>query len=341
MSLSSLAVIQQAMTRYVLPITLGLGNVGNIILIVFFSQKNHRMNSCSLYLLVAAFFGIVGGNCGVIPYVVALYFPDPFNKFLVLCRLRLYIIYISAMSFRSMIVLATVDRFALSSSRQSFRALNSFIIAQRATICICFIWAIAGFHLLIWPTIQNDRCLVYGVYGFTYSILQLITLGLLPTILMIIFGTLLKKNLYQTRARVHHVARQAINLNTTAFRKRDRFLIVLVYTEIFLTFIFTFPYASYAIYTALTNNIPNKSVERLQIESFAFFFTVSFLLYLGNSTTFYGYMAISKTFRREVKTMLLRFVGRRPTIIGHEPAENNMPTRLINQTRPIISNIPH
>lgn len=100
MSLSSLVLIQQDMTRYVLPITLSLGNVGNLICIGFFSQRRHRTNSCSFDLLVAALFSIVGSNWGVVPYIYAFYYPDPFGKYVVLCRIRLYIVYVCSMSFR-------------------------------------------------------------------------------------------------------------------------------------------------------------------------------------------------------------------------------------------------
>lgn len=174
-------------------------------------------------------------------------------------------------------------------------------------------------------------------YGFVYSIFQLTTLGVHPTALMILFGLLLRKNLQQSRSRLHPETRQAANVIVNVLRKRDKNLIALVFTEIFLTFICTFPYASYAIYTALTNNIPDKSIERQQIEAFMYFFTVSFLLYLGYATTFYGYMTTSKSFRREVKNMILKLISRTPTVINQEPVERNLP-RLAIQLKMDIQN---
>ncbi|UJR17837.1 hypothetical protein I4U23_004736 [Adineta vaga] len=313
------------MTRYVLPISLGFGNIGNFILIGYFSQKHNRTNPCSLYLLAAAVFSIVGSNWGVIPTVYAIFYSDPLSKSIVLCRIRLYIIYISAMSYRTMIVLATIDRYALTNARLISRAFSSITVAKRAIIIMFLFWCMAGFHLLIWPTIEYNRCLVYGLYGFVYSIIQLITLGVLPNALMILFGVLLTKNLRLSRIRFEIATRQAINTNSRALRRRDKNLIVLVFTEILLTFICTFPYSLHAIYTALTNNIPNKSVERQQIESFLYFFFVQYLLYLGYSTTFYGYMATSKSFRREVQILLLKLIGKTSTAIEQEPIEINVP----------------
>jgi hypothetical protein len=340
MSLSSLVLVQQGMARYLLPITLGLGNVGNLILIGFFTQKHNVANSCSLYLLAAALCSIVGSNLAVIPTAYATYYPDPFGKYLVLCRIRLYITYVCAMSLRSLIVLAAADRYALTSSRLSLRAFSSTAVARRAIVYIFLVWFIAGFHLLIWASIENNRCLVFGLYGFVYSIIQLITLGILPTALMILFAVLLIKNLHHSRTRLREVTRQPVNTNVGVLRRRDKNLIVLVFTEIFITFICTFPYSIDAIYTALTNNIPNKSVERQQIESFMFFFTVSFLLYLGYSTTFYGYMTTSKPFRREVKNMLLKLIRRPPIIIDPAPAERNL-ARLNTQSKTVNPTFPH
>jgi hypothetical protein len=127
MSLSSLVLVQQAMARYVLPITFGLGNVGNFMLIAFFTQKHNRVNPCSLYLLAAALCSIVGCNLAVILTAYVTYYPDLFGRYLVLCRIKLYITYVCAMYFRSMIVLAAADRYALSSSRLSLRTFSSVV----------------------------------------------------------------------------------------------------------------------------------------------------------------------------------------------------------------------
>jgi hypothetical protein len=116
MSTSSLILIQLAVTRYVLPITLGVANLGNLTLMAVFLQKHHRKNPCSRYLLAAAVFGIVGSNWAVAPLIYAADHPDPFSNSLVLCRTRGYIIHSCAMTLRTLIVLAAADRYALTSS---------------------------------------------------------------------------------------------------------------------------------------------------------------------------------------------------------------------------------
>jgi hypothetical protein len=54
-------------------------------------------------------------------------------------------------------------------------------------------WPIVSVHLLIWVSIEKNRRFVYG---FIYSIYQLICFGLIPSILMGLFGVLVFKNIY-------------------------------------------------------------------------------------------------------------------------------------------------
>ncbi|CAF1422164.1 unnamed protein product [Adineta ricciae] len=189
------------MLRYIVPIILVLGNIA--------------------YLFTAALFSIIGSYCALIPFIYAAYYPDPFGRFLILCRLRLYIGYICAMTFRSMIVLATIDRYALTSSRSTFRTFASISTARRAIITTFLFWSAAGFHLLIGPRIENNRCLLYGLYGFLFSVFQLLSFGILPSVLMIVFALLLIKNIRQSRTR------SGSHYTKSFLRKRDRNLIEL------------------------------------------------------------------------------------------------------------------
>jgi hypothetical protein len=130
---------------------------------------------------------------------------------------------------------------------------------------------------------------------------------------MILFAALTIKNIQHSRNRVLPTATQPNNPTSAVVRKRDKNLFKLVITEIIISTICTFPYTIDTIYFVLTSNIPDKSIERLQIESFFVFFTTTLLLYLKYSTTFYAYLATSKVFRAEVKIILLKTVT---TILG-------------------------
>ncbi len=60
-------------------------------------------------------------------------------------------------------------------------------------------------------------------------------------------------------------------------------------------------------YLTLTNDIiSNKSSERLNIESFINFVTMSLLLYLNYNTTFYVYFIASESFRNSIKELAVK-----------------------------------
>jgi predicted permease len=92
MSTSILPIVQIQLTRYVMPIILIIGNIGNIFIVILFSR--HRKNACSLYLICAAVmnFGFIGY---IIPMgVYSLTYGDPGSYSLIFCKLRQYLLHI-------------------------------------------------------------------------------------------------------------------------------------------------------------------------------------------------------------------------------------------------------
>ena len=160
---ASLASVQQGIIRYGFPISLTLGNFGNLLCIAIFSQKHLRQRSCSLYLLAAAVFSVFGINWGIGSNMYALYKPpDPFVQSILLCRIRGYILQSSSLLYKIMIFLACVDHFAMTSTRVSIRALSKPKVALKviagATLCGMLI----SIHLPIYQTIEENRCFFFG-----------------------------------------------------------------------------------------------------------------------------------------------------------------------------------
>jgi hypothetical protein len=297
----TLVLVQQIMTRYILSAIVIFGNLGHFISIGVLLQKRRRRNSCSIYILAASVFGLIINNWAIIPLVYALDHIDPFGTSLILCRIRGYIIHASSMSFRYIIVLACIDRYAMCSSRISIRNFCRPRIAYYSIAIITIVWTIVSVHLLIFESIQSGRCGVYGLYGFIYSIYSIICFGTIPTSSMIVFGLLLMIKLRKLRSRV-----QPFGTNFH-LRRFDSSLGKFILVEVIVSIVCTFSHPLMTFYLTLTNYIiPNKSSERLQIESFVNFITMSLLLYLNYSTTFYVYFFTSKSFRKSVKQLILK-----------------------------------
>lgn len=300
MSIANTAVlVQQLITRYILPIIVVFGNLGNLMLIGILFQKRRRMNSCSIYLLVASVCGLIITNWAIIPLVYALDHVDPLSLSLILCRIRGYIIHTSTMCFRYTIVLACADRYAMCSSKISIRNFCRPRIAYYMITFLIIFWAIVSIHLLIFESIENGRCGVYGLYGVIYSIYSFVFFGTIPTSSMVIFGSLLMIKLRQLRTRV-----QPFHDNIYV-RRIDTNLGRVILAEVIVSVFCTFTHPLMTFYLTLTNDtVPNKSSDRLKIESFINFITMSLLLYLNYSTMFYIYFMTSKSFRNSVKQLI-------------------------------------
>jgi hypothetical protein len=300
-----LILVQQNITRYVLSTILILGNLGNLIAMLVFSQKKHRKNSFSIYLVAMSAFGCIASNWAIAPLVYALDHYDMVDSSLILCRIRGYIIHVSGMCFRYTLVLMCADRYALCSSRVSIRALCRPQIAYRSIGILLIFWMVVSIQLLIWESIENNRCSVYGLYGQIYSFYSLICTGIIPILLMTSFFILLLNALRRSRFRV-----QALE-NTGRLNQRDMNLMKLVLVEVIAYVLCTINNPLTLIYLNITNNMGlNKSADRKQIESFVNFIAMSVLLYLNYNTTFYVHICTSKSYRTEVKSVVLKSIGK-------------------------------
>ncbi|CAF1105006.1 unnamed protein product [Adineta steineri] len=302
-TITTLILVQQYITRYVLSTALILGSVGNFITIIIFSQKKHRINSCSIYLVAISIFGLMTANLGIAPLVYGLDHFNALNSSLALCRIRGYTIQVTAMCFRSTLILMCADRYALCSSRTSIRALCRPQIAYRSIGIVIIVWMIASFHLLIWESIENNICSIYGLYGQILSFYTLMFTGTIPILSMILINILIMKALRQLRTRI-----QPIN-NTRQIRQRDIQFMKLMMIEVIVFIICTTTHPLMFLYTNISNSIIlNKTNERKQIETFLSFITMSVLLYMNYNTMFFVHSFTSKTYRMEVKEFILKII---------------------------------
>ncbi|CAF1258120.1 unnamed protein product [Adineta ricciae] len=300
---SAPALIQTAITQYVFPIIVVFGNFGNLCMIAVYMQKKFRTNSCAIYLIASSFCCLISVNWSIIPLVTAINDYDLVNKSLAFCRIRGYLLQVSGQCIRYFLVLRCVDRYVLSSAHVSIRAFSRPRIAYLVVAITVIIWSVLSAQLLIWESIEAGRCGIYGLFGQIFTIYVIVFVALLPLCFMIILGILLMKNLRQSRTQVRPTHN---NANGNRLNQRDASLRRLVLTEALVYIICTFMFPIVQIYAQATASMTsNKSTQQKQIEAFLNFFAQSLLLYLNYSTTFYIYVAVSKSFRNEVKKIVL------------------------------------
>ncbi|CAF0772645.1 unnamed protein product [Adineta ricciae] len=162
----TLTSLRQAIIRYGFPISLTLGNIGNLFIIYIFCQKQYRHNSCSLYLVAAAISSIIGINWGIGTNMYALYQPpDPFTQSLFLCRLRGFLLQSSTFLYKTMISLGCIDRFAVTSSRVRIREFSKPRVALKVIFGMTLLCMIISIHLPIFEVIDNNRCIIVGTFS--------------------------------------------------------------------------------------------------------------------------------------------------------------------------------
>jgi hypothetical protein len=166
--------------------------------------------------------------------------------------------------------------------------------------------------------IRSGVCGMFGLYKLIYSFYQMTVVGIVPPVLMIIFSTLTIHSLHQRHG------------NQGRARQRDRDFMRMAIAEVMVNIFTSIPSSANLIYGAITYNIPDKSTQRLEIESFITFLT-QFLLYFISVAPFYIFILTSKPFRNEFINILIKcwdkYIVRRTQVI---PINNRNVTATIN-----------
>ncbi|CAF0992840.1 unnamed protein product [Adineta steineri] len=215
----------------------------------------------------------------------------------------------------SCLILASIDRVLVTSPNAGTRRRSTRRLTIINIIIVCSFWAVFHIHTLIFIQIvqygTNYFVCIYqpGEYTTFISYYSLVITGCLPPTLMAIFGFWAVKNIRQIR-RVRHNA----SARTTAtvvvvggahtLQSKDQQLIRMLFIEILSYIICKYPGTIMLIYQQITQ-YDIKSDERQQIEQ-AIQELTAFLYFVENSIGCYTNMIASKTFRTELKRMLIK-----------------------------------
>jgi hypothetical protein len=299
MSSPTLTNIQKAFTIYGNSFFFILGNIGNVFIVIIFSRQ--RSTACSIYLLSSAVvnfvFLTVNGYFQIFPFN----YSDGTIRVITFCKISAYILNILGQVAKTLLIFACIDRFLITSNRASFRA---FSTPKRAKYLVVFsfpFWSLLALHVPIMRTVSNGKCGASGIYSTIFAILFV---SLIPIILSGIFGYLTYRNMRQMQNRVQPIEQITINANHS-IQRRDRDLLIIVIAEI-VTFVVTTPlYPLMLLETVIsTNVISKKSAQYSQIEGFIVY--IAYLLLVFNSAApFYTYFISSKSFRRDVKQLIM------------------------------------
>ena len=199
---SILGNIQKQITLYGMPLILFFGIGGNMINCAVFLQKSLRSNSCSIYLIASSIAHTMLLIWAMSTNLYSLYNIDPATYSLAYCKIRPYLISSLFMISRTYIVLACVDRYTLCSRHAHIRAFSRCQVAFRLIPIVIVMWIIIPIYILIFNTIDTNRCIMPGFYRIFYAVYAAVCSGILPPSLMITFGLLVRRNLHLMRKRI-------------------------------------------------------------------------------------------------------------------------------------------
>jgi hypothetical protein len=336
----SLPLVQSFFTRYGLSTLLALGNFGSVCnIIIFVRSRTHRGNSCSLYLLAAAFFNLIAIDFGLGTILYALNHQNPATVSEFFCKARAYIIHVVFNVSRWLVVFACVDRFALSHKQAHIRSWSSPRLARRAIALVACAWILIAIHVPIWQGIHVGACGAHGVYAFVWGIYQFLIVGVLPPFAMVTFGFLTLKNLHALHSRI----RTTGNSTTVQLHPRDVNMIRMLSAEIFVYLLTNIGHPISQLYLTISDRtIIDKSIRRKEIEEFVLYLATSFLIYAYFCAPFYIYLIASRSFRQDFKSLFACCTGVRVTVKSYvnENVIMNNGTRKRSRQLPARQQIP-
>jgi hypothetical protein len=320
MSSISLTTIQTQLNLYGFSLFMILGNAGNAFIVILFSKQ--RQNACSIYLLSAAIVNILYLTFNGFTTIFPVNYGDETLLAFGLCKITPYIIGFLGQISKTMLVLACIDRFLITSDRAGFRA---FSTPKRAKYLIFFsalFWPLLAIHIPIMETIINGQCTTTGIYSIIHTIYLIIIVGLIPPITSGIFGYLTYRNMRQIHNRVRPITQNPNDANVT-IRRRDRDLLILVISEILVYIVTSCPFPFVFLEMMISQYaLPDKSFQYVQIEIFTL--NVALLLLSINSVApFYTYVIASKQFRRDFKQLIIN---------GYRKLRRRTPVQIIART---------
>lgn len=347
---NTIAVLNNIALRFnqILPVIFLIGGTfGNICNIIIFSKRSQRTNPISVYFLSSTVANLTVLYFGLLTrYLQDIYSIDPVNNDLAVCRIRSFIYYLTLSLSSWYILLATIDRYLISSDDNRRRQLSTMKNAYRTIALLTIFFMLLYCHILILYNIQtfpnsNNHLQNYcypqrGPYRIFSDIQLLVQFSLLPPILMSLFVIFIIRNIRRSHKRI---ANTVVAHHRARIKKRDLQLIKMLLLQVITTIICSLPLAVSQLLTTMTLTL-TKTVLRLTIENF-FQQMGRHLAFLNCSISFYLYTLSGSQFRLEIRqtlnrlTMFIchkRLLEKRRIVVGQElvPPNSKLPQHTPN-----------
>lgn len=296
--------ISQQITKYFGVLLYILCLFGTIMNILIFMQRAYQGRACSLYLLIASMCDFIHLNFGSLSNILQYGFHYDWTiNSIHYCKIKSYISYVFTIISATIIILASIDRYILSSRKVHRWKFSSQSVAKRLIFFTIIFWLIISIPIAfcfnrIYHSSHNEQliCSVQIQYTSCFLVQSFyicILNGFIPPIGMIYFGCLTYINARKLRRR---------SLKNSVLIKRINYQLtsMLVLQSIKSSFV-SLPFAIFNSYLLIT--IYTKKSALYQAKENVIY-QIVYLLFWSNYTSFFVYFYSSDIFRLQIFTMI-------------------------------------
>lgn len=154
----NLDLIQLNICYYFYPVIVLLGNIGSILNILILTQRAYFHNSCSCYILASSVVNLLIINFVVLYRMLLAGFDiDLTMNSSFLCKFRVYITHCTTLLSRFYIVLACIDRWAMSSANVHRRRLSQRKVAKILIPSLAIGMCVISIHIFLYNNIIRGK----------------------------------------------------------------------------------------------------------------------------------------------------------------------------------------
>jgi hypothetical protein len=154
----SLNTAQNIILSYVNVAIFIFGNIGSILNVLVLAQRTYFQNSCSRYILASTITNLVIINIIVLFRLLAgTVNIDPTTTSSFFCKFRQYVAHVTTLLSRSYILLACIDRWAMSSESVRRRSFSQIKVARVVAPLVALVWCIVSIHIPLYYDIIQGK----------------------------------------------------------------------------------------------------------------------------------------------------------------------------------------
>ena len=258
--------IQKQIFRYFPILLLLFGTIGNLTSCLVFLQRALRNNPCAIYFLAASISNLV--YLATLTSLMLDAWDETLNLMSTIsgmCKFTMLIILMSRTLSLWFIVLATIDRYLVSSPNQNRRQMSSLKNSHQSIVIACVlvlaIWAetiycfdanLIGTPIKCYTT--SNACRLYNDINLA------LTSIVIPSIVMLAFGGFTISNIHQSRQRMHPSTSVTVAAPSRS-RKTEQNLTRMLLIQVFLIVILNLPQAIFTFYLTMIFDQPKTPVQ--------------------------------------------------------------------------------